>query len=244
MSESGERLRLNQAIAKTGLCSRRNADELIAAGRVYVNGVKSKDFNRLVDPAVDELTVDGKPIAVKKYVYIAMNKPAGVVTTTSDERSRQTVIDLLPDSLRHVKPVGRLDMYSEGLLLLTNDGDFTQRLVHPSQHMPKVYWVKVKGQLQNSDLIALQSGIPLEDGFTLPAGVRLVERNKTYTEIEITLIEGRNRQIRRMIDYLGYRVLRLVRLAIGGLQLGQIAPGTWRYLTSQEVSELLSHPAE
>jgi 23S rRNA pseudouridine2605 synthase len=233
-------LRLNQAIAQTGLCSRRKADELIAAGRVRVNGIACTDFSRDVDPDNDALDVDGKLLSFKTYTYVALHKPVGVVTTTSDEQDRETVIDLLPAKLRHLKPVGRLDMYSEGLLILTNDGDFALKLTHPRHHLPKLYSIQLRGSLSDKHANMIAKGVPLEDGKTLPAKVRIVERNKTYTEVEITLVEGRNRQIRRMFAYLGYTVLRLVRLAIGGLQLGQAAPGTWRYLTTQEVASLIN----
>lgn len=237
-------MRLNQAIAQTGLCSRRKADELIAAGKVKVNGETCTEFGRSIDVAEDSLEIDGKRLPFKKHIYIAMNKPVGVITTMSDEQGRETVLDLLPENLRHLRPVGRLDMYSEGLLLLTNDGDLALKLTHPRHHWPKLYQVKVRGAFTPKDVSMLTKGVMLEDGRTLPAKVEIVERNKTYTEVQITLVEGRNRQIRRMFAYLGYPVVRLVRLAIGGLQLGHISPGSWRRLTSQEVSDLLSQSTE
>ncbi len=232
-------MRLNAAIAQTGLCSRRKADELIAAGKVKVNGEVCTEFGRSIDVEADSLEIDGKSLPFKKHTYIAMNKPVGVVTTMSDEQGRETVLDLLPENLRHLRPVGRLDMYSEGLLLLTNDGELALKLTHPRHHWPKLYQVKVRGAFTAKDVSMLTKGVMLDDGRTLPAKVEIVERNKTYTEVQITLVEGRNRQIRRMFAYLGYPVVRLVRLAIGGLQLGHIAPGSWRRLTSQEVSDLL-----
>jgi pseudouridine synthase len=237
-------LRLNQALAATGFCSRRKADELIAAGRVAVNGTVCTDFSRTIDPQNDRLHVDGKALAFQPHIYIALHKPRGVVTTTADERGRKSVIDLLPASLRHLKPVGRLDMNSEGLLILTNDGEFALRLTHPRHHLPKLYAVRVRGQVSDRHVRQLASGVQLEDGITLPAEVTVTERNKTYTDLQITLKEGRNRQIRRMFAYLGYPVQRLVRLAIGGLQLGHTAAGTWRYLTSQEVSALLQQSTD
>jgi len=232
-------LRLNQAIAQTGLCSRRKADELIAAGKVRVNGEVVTDFSRDVDPERDKLEADGKRLSFKSFTYVALHKPAGVVTTTSDEQDRETVVDLLPKNLRHLKPVGRLDMYSEGLLILTNDGDFALKLTHPRHHLPKLYLIRIRGNLTDKQAKLLADGVPLEDGKTLPAKVQIVERNKTYTDVEVTLVEGRNRQLRRMFAYLGYPVVSLVRLAIGGLQLGHVAPGKWRHLTSQEVADLL-----
>lgn len=235
------RLRLNQALAKTGFCSRRQADELIAAGRVSVNGEVKRDFSVTVDPLADRLEVDGKALSVRKYVYVAMHKPKGVVTTTADEKGRPDVLTLMPADLQHLRPVGRLDMYSEGLLILTNDGDLTQKLTHPSHHMPKLYWVKVKGAITDKALNILADGVPLSDGVTQPADVTLVDRNKSYSELEITLYEGRNRQVRRMCEHVGYPVARLVRVALGGLQLGQMPPGTWRYLSDAEVRLLKSN---
>lgn len=233
-------MRLNQAIAQTGLCSRRKADELISAGKVRVNGITCTDFSRDVDPDKDFLEADGKQLSFKAYAYVALNKPVGIVTTMSDEQGRESVIDLLPKKLRHLKPVGRLDMYSEGLLILTNDGEFALRLTHPRHHLPKFYRIRVRGSITEKHLNMLAKGIQLEDGKTLPAKVRLLDRNKSYSEVEITIVEGRNRQLRRMFAYLGYTVIRLVRLAIGELQLGHVAPGSWRYLTSQEVANLLN----
>jgi 23S rRNA pseudouridine2605 synthase len=234
-----DKLRLNQALAKTGFCSRRKADELIAAGRVSVNGEITRDFSVAIDPNRDILAVDKRPVSFKNATYILLNKPPGVVTTRSDEQGRKTVMDLLPDNLRHLRPAGRLDMYSEGLLILTNDGDFAQKLTHPSHHLPKLYRVTVKGFLKNADVKQIRKGVTLEDGPTLPAQARILERNKSYSEVELTIREGRNRQIRRMFEHLGYTVSRLARLAIGRLQLGQVPSGTWRFLTSSEVTHLL-----
>lgn len=228
-------MRLNQAVARTGYCSRRKADELIAAGKVKVNGVVVSDFSRQIDPEKDDLSVEGKNLSFRHHIYVAMNKPAGVVTTMSDERGRQTVIDLLPEKLRSLRPVGRLDMYSEGLLLLTNDGELAQALTHPSMHLPKIYEIKVRGEVSNRDLNRMINGVMLEDGMTQPAKVKLIERNKSYTEFEISITEGRNRQLRRMCSTLGYAVVRLRRLGIGRLQLGLIPSGSWRYLTDVEV---------
>ena len=228
-------MRLNQAIASTGICSRRKADLLIADGKVKVNNEIVTEFSRQVDPAVDRLSVEGKPLKFKASIYIALNKPPGIVTTMSDESGRETVIDLLPKNLRIVKPVGRLDMYSEGLLLLTNDGEFAQRLTHPSKHIAKTYEIRVKGALKDADLQRMAKGVMLEDGVTLPAKVKLRMRNNSYSDFEISISEGRNRQLRRMCSALGYVVVRLRRLGIGRLQLGLLPSGSWRYLTDAEV---------
>lgn len=233
-------LRLNRALAQTGYCSRRKADQLIADGKVRVNNVVVKDFNREIDPQRDSLSVEGTRLSFKKHVYIALHKPAGVVTTMSDEQGRKTVMDLLPPNLRHLRPVGRLDMYSEGLLLLTNDGDLCQTLTHPVHQKTKLYRITVRGKVANNDLTKLAQGIYLEDGLTLPAKVRLITRDQSSSEFEMTLVEGRNRQIRRMCAALGLPIIRLVRLGIGRLQLGLTGPGKWRYLTDVEVKLLFS----
>lgn len=238
MRAPGQLLRLNQAIAQTGFCSRRKADELIAAGQVQVNGRVCRDFNAQIDETKDALRVNGKLLSFRKYAYVALHKPRGVVTTKADERGRKTVIDLLPSDLKHLKPVGRLDMYSEGLLILTNDGQLALELTHPRHHLPKRYVVTARGSVSDKTLQMLREGVELSDGLTLPAAVHVASRGQRSTKIEITIFEGRNRQLRRMFETVGHPVQRLVRVAIGGLQLGHMSPGTWRYLTSQEVSAL------
>jgi len=236
-----ELLRLNQAIAKTGYCSRRAADELIAQGRVKLNGKVIKEFGALVSDK-DKLAVDNKPIAVKSFTYVAMYKPFGIVTTCQDEHDRQTILDLLPANLSHLRPVGRLDLASEGLIVLTNDGELTQRLTHPSMHTDKFYVVTVKGAMQSQDYKLMASGVELDDGRTKPATVRQLAKGKQgnvpTTTFELVISEGRNRQIRRMCEKLGYSVIRLVRTGIGALQLGKMTPGTWRYLTVKEINAL------
>jgi pseudouridine synthase len=230
--------RLNQAIAKSGFCSRRNADVLIASGRVRVNGETVRDFNTQVNPETDDITVDGQTLEIHEYVYIAVYKPRGVVTTVSDEKGRKSVMDLLPARFKHLRPVGRLDMNSEGLLIFTNDGDLTQKITHPAHHLPKHYRVTVKGTIRDAHLSALAAGMKLADGPTQPAAVSLIDRGPSSSIFDIVISEGRNRQIRRMCEQLGYRVSRLVRLGIGRLQLGQMTPGSWRYLTFDETRQL------
>ncbi len=231
-------MRLNQAIARAGHCSRRKADELIKACKVKVNGEVVSDFSRQIDLENDELTIEGKKLGFAHYIYVVMNKPPGIVTTMSDESGRKTVMDLLPPELRSLRPVGRLDMYSEGLLLLTNDGGLAQRLTHPSMHLPKTYEVRVRGRVTDEDLRRLARGFRLEDCMTCPAKVKLRTRNNSYSDFEISITQGRNRQVRRMCSYLGYAVVRLRRLGIGRLQLGLIHSGSWRYLTDDEVKQL------
>lgn len=232
--------RLNRAIAATGLCSRRRADELISAGKVIVNGHMVTDFNFSVDTDVDSLVIDGEPVSFKKLQYVVLNKPRGVITTCLDEQGRESVLELLPPELRHLKPVGRLDRDSEGLLLLTNDGNLAHALAHPSKHVFKRYEATVYGKISDDALQQMTSGIRLDDGVTLPAETHLINRTEDESIFEIAIREGRNRQIRRMCAKLGYPITRLVRVAIGGLQLMKMEPGEWRHLTVHEVSALKS----
>jgi len=231
-------LRLNRALAACGICSRRKADVLIADGLVRVNGEVVTDFNRMVDMGRDKLSVDGTPLQKKRLDYVVINKPKGVVVTCDDERGRRTVIDLLPEELMHLKPVGRLDSDSEGLLLLTNDGDMARYLTHPSHEVPKLYRVNVEGDISKNAITALRQGVRLSEGVTEPAFVRKISANPRYSQLEIELREGKNRQIRRMLAQVGYRVTRLVRVAIGGLQLSQLESGSWRRLNNQELALL------
>jgi pseudouridine synthase len=230
-----ESFRLNRAVASTGAMSRRQADEAIQDGRVKVNGVVCTEFNRLIDPDKDRLTVDGKGLGFKKKLYCALYKPKGIVATRSDELGRKTVLDLLPQSLQHLKPVGRLDRDSEGLIIMTNDGDVAFRLTHPSKTVWKKYQVTVKGIPHDSVFDDLANGIELSDGMTLPARISDIQDRQDRTSFHISICEGRNRQIRRMCDEVGHPVIRLVRVAIGRLQLKPMGPGEWRYLSPKEV---------
>lgn len=232
--------RLNRAIAATGFCSRRRADELIASGKVVVNGVVVSDFNYAVDLTTDSLVVDGHNLKAKRLDYVVVYKPRGVVTTCSDEMGRESILELLPRNLGHLKPVGRLDMDSEGLIILTNDGDLAQSLAHPSQHVFKLYEALVEGRITDAALSQMAKGMRLDDGFTLPAETTLINRSEDESIFEIAIREGRNRQIRRMCAKLGYPIIRLVRVAIGGLQLGEMEPGEWRHLTVGEIKALKS----
>ncbi|HEY9678074.1 MAG TPA: pseudouridine synthase [Drouetiella sp.] len=232
--------RLNRAIAATGFCSRRRADQLIAAGKVKVNGAVTTDFNFAVDLSKDKLEIDGKFLRQKQYDYVVLHKPRGVVTTCNDEMGRESVLQVLPRSLSHLKPVGRLDMESEGLLLLTNDGELANELTHPSKHVFKRYEALVEGRITDATLKTMSRGMRLDDGMTLPARVSLIRRNKDESIFEIAIQEGRNRQIRRMCAKVGHPVIRLVRVAIGGLQLGEMEAGEWRHLTVPEVEALKS----
>jgi 23S rRNA pseudouridine2605 synthase len=222
--------RLQKVLAQRGLGSRRTCEDLIAAGRVQVNGVVA-ELGRRVDPETDRVTVDGVPVAVRPgLVYYLCNKPAGVVSTAADPQGRPVVTELVP-STPLVHPVGRLDADSEGLLLLTNDGDLTFRLTHPSFGVEKEYLVAVEGTPKPGALRRLREGVDLEDGRTGPARVARVEPNV----LRVTIHEGRNRQVRRMCDAVGHPVSRLVRTRIGPLRVGPLGPGEWRQLSPAEV---------
>lgn len=233
-----EKLRLNRAIAATGICSRRDADELIKTRRVKVNGVLAEDLSMQVDPNKDRIQVDGKPLYKKAYDYVVLYKPKGVVTTCDDEKGRRTVLDLLPADLQHLKPVGRLDRDSEGMIILTNDGALAQTLTHPSHHVDKTYRVTVEGHIEQSALKVLSEGVRLSEGMTQSARIHSLKRAGNMSTFVIVISEGRNRQIRRMCAKVGYNVLRLVRERIGALQLNLKEPGQWRHLLASEVSLL------
>ncbi|OGD74659.1 MAG: hypothetical protein A2Y64_08545 [Candidatus Coatesbacteria bacterium RBG_13_66_14] len=231
-------VRLQKLIASAGVCSRRAAEELIRAGRVQVDG-RVATLGSSADPETQKVPLDGKPLKLPaEHGYIALYKPRGVVVTLADEKGRDGLVKLLAGYPRRVFPVGRLDRRSEGLLLLTDDGDLAARLLHPRHHVLKRYQVSVRGPVRNADLKALAEGVELEDGVTLPAGVEILERGAEKSRFAMELYEGRNRQIRRMCEKLGYEVLRLVRTRFGTLELAGLAPGAWRELTRGEVKRL------
>ncbi|MCC7531333.1 MAG: rRNA pseudouridine synthase [Candidatus Melainabacteria bacterium] len=238
VAKEPEKLRLNRAIAATGICSRRRADELIKAGRITVNGQPALDLSLQVDLLKDCIAVDGKPLYKKPFDYVVLYKPRGVVTTCEDEQGRRTVIDLMPPDLQHLKPVGRLDRDSEGMIILTNDGALAQTLAHPCHHVEKTYRVTVDGLIDESALTILRQGVRLSEGITQQARVHSLKRSGNMSSFVIVIREGRNRQIRRMCAKVGYNVLRLVRERIGALQLNLKEPGEWRHLMASEVSLL------
>jgi 23S rRNA pseudouridine2605 synthase len=225
--------RLQKVLAVRGWGSRRVCEDLIAAGRVTVNGEVAV-LGRRVDTEVDTVAVDGVAIGVRPdVVYYLLNKPTGVVTTASDPQGRPTVVEIVPDEPR-VYPVGRLDVATEGLLLLTNDGDLAHRLAHPSHGVEKEYLVEVEGRLTEGSLRRLRAGVELEDGMTAPAKASQPEPGI----LRITIHEGRNRQVRRMCEAVGHPVTRLVRVRIGPLRDATLRPGEWRELTLEEVRSL------
>ena len=220
----------------SGLCSRREADEIIAKGEISVNDVVITELGAKVNPG-DVVVREGKVLKGEKLVYIVMNKPRGVVTTLDDPHAEQTVIDLLNNHVKErVYPVGRLDKSSLGVLMLTNDGDLTKELTHPSYDKKKIYHVFVDRDVEPGDMEMLANGIELEDGFIFADEVSYVEENKREVGIEIH--SGRNRIIRRMFEHLGYRVSKLDRVYFAGLTKKGLKRGLWRYLTPSEVSAL------
>ena len=218
---------------------------MIAEGRVSVNRKIVREQGMKVDPETADIRVDGIPVLTAtppKSVYIALNKPVGYVSTVTDPNAEQTVLDLVTQVGVRVYPVGRLDADSEGLLILTNDGDFANKLTHPRYHVPKVYRVRVRGFVNKDEARRLAEGIELPDGLTAPADLQFVEfDNATQCSIiDITLYEGRNRQVRRMFEAIEHPVRALQRIAFGNVRLGQLNPGTWRKLRPEEVAGLLA----
>lgn len=232
-------IRLQKLISECGAASRRKAEVLISEGRVKVNGVTAKTGQPVL-PGRDRVTIDG--VLLKKpreKTYIMLNKPRGYVTTLNDELSRKCVTDLIEGVGTRVFPVGRLDRDSEGLLLLTDDGEFANALAHPSQHVPKVYHVSVRPTITESQLVKLETGVELDGKLTLPAKAKVLNRYPDRVVVEITLFEGRNRQIRRMCEQLGLEVARLSRISVGGIKLGGLPAGRWRALEPSEINSLM-----
>lgn len=229
-------MRVHRALAQAGVASRRGAERMITEGRVTVNGVVAT-IGQVVSPG-DRIAVDGREVNPEPIRTYVLNKPMGVVSTASDPEGRPTVLDGLPDDVR-LYPVGRLDIDTTGLLLITNDGDLAHRLMHPRSKVPKTYEVLVEGRVSAAGVRALRNGVELEDGPTQPARVEILDRaavGGTWLSIEIT--EGRNRQVRRMCEAIGHRVRRLVRTRYGGLGMGRLKRGEYRMLSSAELARL------
>lgn len=232
------KIRLQKHLSECGIASRRKAEELIAAGKVKING-HIAEIGSKVDPKRDKVTVRGKAVVpVNEKVYIMLNKPRGFVTTMSDELGRKTVSDLVSDAGNRIFPVGRLDRDSEGLLIMTNDGDFANKLTHPSSHVNKTYRVTVKGAAEEEQLLKMKEGILLDGRKTLPCDCFVAERKPDRTVLIFVLNEGRNRQIRRMCEAVGLEVLRLKRTEIAGVKLGMLPQGKWRPLNEREMRRL------
>ncbi len=232
--------RLQKFLSECSVASRRKSEELIRDGKVRVNG-RIAQIGDKVDPKKDSVTVNGKKVtAIKQKYYIMLNKPRGYVTTMSDELGRKCVKELVEDVGAAVYPVGRLDRDSEGLLLLTNDGAFANAVMHPRKHVPKTYRVTVSSNINDEQVQKLETGIDIEsDGRkTLPANVKIIEKSAGRSVFEITIYEGRNRQIRKMCEQVSLDVIRLKRNAVGSVKLGMLKVGKWRELTDDEVHRL------
>lgn len=230
---------LERVLSKAGLGSRVEARSWIHAGRVTVNDRVVRNPDQWVDLERDRVTFDKRPLQAREPVYLLLYKPSGYLTTYRDPQKRPTVYDLIADLGTFVSPVGRLDLDTSGLLLMTNDNQFAERVTNPDSHVPKTYLVKASTRLTDEQLQQLRDGVELRDGRTRPADVVRVRDSEKYTHLEITLTEGRNRQVRRMVEALGARVLKLVRVRIGAIGIGALQIGKWRLLTPAEVRSLV-----
>lgn len=238
------RERLQKIIAAAGLASRRAAEEFLIAGRVSVNGVPAS-LGDSADPETDTVCLDGVPIFRRhEHTYIMLNKPKGYVTTLSDEKGRPCVAELVKDAGARVYPVGRLDMYSEGMLIMTDDGEFANKLMHPSGEVKKTYRVWIRGECPDGAIEKLSQPMTIDGYMIKPALVSISERRPNETVLSVTIHEGRNRQIRKMCEICGLKLVRLMRISEGSLTLGDLKPGRWRYLTEKELQELIRQAVE
>lgn len=234
-----EKIRLQKYFTDCGVLSRRAAEEEIKAGKVKVNGIRA-ELGDKIDPQIDVVEYKGKrilPRKEEKFVYILLNKPAGIVTSAKDEKGRLCVTDLVKCGTR-VYPVGRLDLNSQGLILMTNDGELTNKLTHPRHEIPKIYEVDVVGKVTTEQLNILNSSMTVDGYVLLPVKTEFLSKNEKFTTLRMTLFEGRNRQIRKMCEQVGLKVAKLTRVAIGSISLGDLASGKWRYLTNEEIKSL------
>lgn len=236
--------RLQKVLAHAGVAARRKCEELILQGRVQVNGVAVTELGVKVNPVDDKIAVDGKPIQTEPLTYILLYKPTGYITSVTDPEGRPTVMDLVHGVKERIYPVGRLDMDTSGLLLLTNDGTLSNGLMHPSQEIHKVYRATVKGLPGLSAIQRLQTGVLLKDGITATAQVHILKKNPRLSVLQITIHEGRNRQVRRMCEAVGHPVVELERIQLDFLKLDSLEVGQFRHLTSSEVKKLYEHTIE
>ena len=232
-------MRLQKFIAECGIASRRSAEKIIESGRVYVNGELVDYMGCVIDPERDVVELDGRVIypESKKY-YIALNKPKNYVTTVSDDLGRPTVMELVEDIDARIYPVGRLDFDTTGLLIMTNDGDFANRLAHPSNVVNKTYIARVDAPLTESQLDEIRNGVELDGSLTAPAKAENIKRPQKGFEVKITIHEGRNRQVRRMLECVGVNVIALKRISVGSVTLGNLPEGKWRKLSEAEINKL------
>jgi 23S rRNA pseudouridine2605 synthase len=239
MEQNQEGIRLQKVLASAGVGSRRACEELIDEGRVAVNGIRVNEQGRRVNPAIDLITVDGDPIAAAAgFIVIALNKPSGVVTTMKQDDERPTVADYVANRSDRLFHVGRLDADTEGLILLTNDGNLAHGLTHPSSEVKKIYLARIKGTVSRTELSKLTTGVELTDGFAKADSVDIIGNTPGETAIEISIHEGRNRVIRRMCEHIGHEVIQLVRVQFGPIKIGDMKLGKTRVLNHTEVGSL------
>lgn len=232
------KLRLQVFLSRNGVCSRRQAMDIIKAGRVRYNGQICREPSTSVDPGKDHVFVDGKRVQGKQYEYILLNKPSGYTTTKSDRHAQKTILNLLPRKYHHLSPAGRLDKETEGLLLLTNDGDVAYKLTHPKFNIDKTYFVRIRGRLLPDEKNRLEKGIVIEGKKTAPGRIKNVKTYKDKTELMMVIHEGRKRQVRMMFATTGHTVIYLKRLDQGPLSLGALKKGSWRLLSRREVDRI------
>lgn len=229
--------RLDKYLSHAGVGARRDIKPILKQHEVTVNGKRIKSSGTRINPAKDIVCIDGEQLIRKDFVYYLLNKPIDVISTVSDYLGRNTVVDLI-DTTERIYPIGRLDRDTRGLLLLTNDGALTHQLIHPKYHVPKVYLLTIEGQATDAQLAAFKKGVLLRDGITLPAEMSVVQIDETTSVLQVTLHEGRNRQIRRMCKTVGINLLDLQRIAFGPIALGDVKEGEYRELTTEEVEKL------
>lgn len=240
--ENKEAIRLQKYMAEAGIASRRKAEELILEGKVKVNGKIVDELGIKIVPNKDIVEYNGKKAVLEKeYVYILLNKPIGYVTTVKDQFNRDSILDLVKTNKRIV-PVGRLDMYTSGAIILTNDGDFVYKVTHPKHEIEKTYTVTIKGIVKNNEVEELKKGVKIEDYITKPAKVKILktDEEKNISRLEITIHEGKNRQVRKMCEAIEHKVLALHRSKIAGIGVKDLELGKWRYLTKNEVTKILN----
>ena len=239
-----EEERLQKYIARCGVTSRRKAEELITNGSVKVNGTVITELGTKIDPDNDVVTVDNKKISESgSFTYIKLYKPEGYVTTVKDQFGRKTVIDLIQIKDR-IYPIGRLDYNTSGLLLLTNDGDLANKLMHPKYHIYKTYMAEVDGHISDETITMLKNGVKIEDYKTAPARVKLIKHSGSTSTVQVSIYEGKNRQVRKMLDSVGHNVLSLKRISFGKINLDDLKPGTWAYLNNEEINFIKGNQEE